>query len=169
MNKIQVFLLGGAALAFSMASSPITLYADASAASTATTAPRPGMHRMFGAGAPLISIALQHQSDLNLTGDQVANLEKIRTDYQTQTTPLYEQLRSIEAEIRNLLDESPANLIQAKVKIEQSEKLRSELRYLRVEALENGKSILTAPQREQLKTLVSSMRRSFHRRAPQAS
>ena len=59
-------------------------------------------------------------------------------------------------ETLTVLQETPANLIQAKLKIEQTEKLRSQLRYLRVEALENGKSMLTAQQRDQLKNLVSS-------------
>jgi Spy/CpxP family protein refolding chaperone len=169
MNKVQVFLLSGAALVFSVVSSPMAAHADASPDGAGTLAQTRRTHRMFGAGAPLISIALKHQSELNLTGDQVANLEKIRTDYQTQTTPLSEQLRSVEGQIRNLLQESPVNLIQTKLKIEEAEKRRSELRYLRIEALENGKSILTAEQRDQLKTLVGSMRRGFHRQARQAS
>jgi Spy/CpxP family protein refolding chaperone len=60
-------------------------------------------------------------------------------------------------------------LIDARVKIEQSEKLRSELRYLRVEALENGKSLLTAQQRDQLKTLAGSGTRGFRKPQGQQS
>jgi len=127
------------------------------------------MHRMFGAEAPLISIALKHQTELNLTGDQVATLEKIRTQYQSQTTPIVEQLRSVEGEIRSLLQQSPANLVQVKLKIEEAEKLRSDLRYLRIEALENGKSVLTTAQQDQLKSLFASMRQNFHRSHGQAS
>jgi Spy/CpxP family protein refolding chaperone len=127
------------------------------------------MHRMFGAEAPLISIALKHQTELNLTGDQVATLEKIRTQYRSQTTPIVEQLRSVEGEIRSLLQQSPANLVQVKLKIEEAEKLRSDLRYLRIEALENGKSVLTTAQQDQLKSLSASMRQNFHRSHGQAS
>jgi len=119
---------------------------------------------MFGAEAPLISIALKHQTELNLTGDQVATLEKIRTQYQSQTTPIVEQLRSVEGEIRSLLQQSPANLVQVKLKIEGAEKLRSDLRYL-----ENGKSVLTTAQQDQLKSLFASMRQNFHRSHGQAS
>lgn len=57
-----------------------------------------------------------------------------------------------------LTQQSPANLIQIKSKIEDGEKYRSELRYMRIEALENGKSVLTAAQQDQLKTLVRSRR-----------
>ncbi len=104
--------------------------------------------------APLISIALNHKNDLNLSTDQVGTLEKIRTTYQNQVTPLHQQVRSIEKEIASLMQQTPANLIQVKSKIQDAEKLRSELRYLRVEALENGKSVLSSQQRDQLKTLV---------------
>ncbi|TMB73329.1 MAG: hypothetical protein E6J54_07160 [Deltaproteobacteria bacterium] len=117
----------------------------------------------------MISIALKHQTELNLTGDQVATLEKIRTQYQSQTTPIVEQLRSVEGEIRSLLQQSPANLVQVKLKIEEAEKLRSDLRYLRIEALENGKSVLTAAQQDQLKSLFASMRQNFQRSHGQAS
>ncbi|HZA55817.1 MAG TPA: Spy/CpxP family protein refolding chaperone [Candidatus Udaeobacter sp.] len=127
------------------------------------------MHQRLGAEAPLISIALKHQTELKLTPDQVSTLEKVRTQYQNQTTPIQEQLRSIEGEISGLLQESPANLIQVKLKIEQAEKLRSELRYLRVEALENGRTVLTAEQKDQLKNLFASMRHNFRKSHGQAS
>ena len=127
------------------------------------------MHWMSGTEAPWISIALRHKSELNLNPDQVARLETIRTHHRDQTTPIQEQLRTTEGEIAALLQETPANLIQAKLKIEQAEKLRSQLRYLRVEALENGKSLLTAQQRDQLKNLVSSRHPGFRKPQGQSS
>jgi Spy/CpxP family protein refolding chaperone len=123
----------------------------------------------FGAGAPLISIALNHKSELNLTGDQVNNLEKIRTSFQSQVTPLHQQVSAIEKEIAGLMQQSPANLIQIKSKIQEAEKYRSELRYLRVEALENGKSVLSQQQRDQLKTLVQSQHERFRGQRGQRS
>ena len=156
MRKIQVFL-SGAALALSMISTTSLPMAAYGQAGTGEPGPaRPRMHRMLGVEAPWISIALRHQKELSLSSDQVANLEKIRTLYRDQSTPIQEQLRAAESEINGVLQETPANLIQAKLKIEQAEKLRSQLRYLRAEALENGKSVLTAQQRDQLKNLVSS-------------
>ena len=122
------------------------------------------MHGRFG-GAPIITMALANKTQLNLTNDQISNLEKIKADYQSQVTPLHEQVRSLEKEIATLMQQSPANLIQIKSKIQDAEKFRSELRYLRVEALENGKSVLTTQQRDQLKTLVRS--RFEHFRRPQ--
>jgi Spy/CpxP family protein refolding chaperone len=169
MRKVQVFL-GGAALALSMISTTSLPMAAYGQAGTGESVPaRPRMHRMFGVEAPWISIALKHQKELSLNSDQVANLEKIRTLYRDQSTPIEEQLRATESEINGALQETPANLIQAKLKIEQAEKLRSQLRYLRVEALENGKSVLTAQQRDQLKNLVSSRHPGFKKPQGQPS
>jgi Spy/CpxP family protein refolding chaperone len=172
MNKGQIFLLGSAVFAlstFSMTSSAAPAYADAQQGDRRAFAHGPRMHHRLGAEAPLISIALKHQKELKLTPDQVSTLEKVRTQYQNQTTPIQEQLRSIEGEISGLLQESPANLIEVKLKIEQAEKLRSELRYLRVEALENGRAVLTPEQKDQLKNIFASMRHNFRKPQDQAS
>ncbi len=169
MRKVQVFL-GGAALALSMISTtslPVPAYGQAGTGEPGPARPR--MHRMLGVEAPWISIALKHQKELSLSSDQVANLEKIRTLYRDQSTPIQEQLRATESEINGVLQETPANLIQAKLKIEQAEKLRSQLRYLRAEALENGKSVLTAPQRDQLKNLAFSRQPGFRKPQGQPS
>jgi Spy/CpxP family protein refolding chaperone len=169
MRKIQVFL-GSAALALSMISTTSLPMAAYGQAGTGESGPaRPRMHRMLGVEAPWISIALRHQKELSLNSDQVANLEKIRALYRDQSTPIQEQLRATESEINGVLQETPANLIQAKLKIEQAEKLRSQLRYLRAEALEHGKSVLTPQQRDQLKNLVSSRHPGFNRPQGQPS
>ncbi|HEY7715748.1 MAG TPA: Spy/CpxP family protein refolding chaperone [Candidatus Binatia bacterium] len=167
MKRIRKIVLGGAAIALAgviAGTVPMASGQD----STETAKPRfhrgERMHRGLG-GAPLISIALKHQSELNLTSDQVANLEKIKNHYQSQVTPVLQQLTDNEKEIRALMQESPAQLIQIKKRIQESEKHRSELRYLRLEALENGRSVLTAAQQEQLKTLARSRR--GHLRKPQ--
>jgi Spy/CpxP family protein refolding chaperone len=67
------------------------------------------------------------------------------------------------------MEQSPANLIQIKAKIQEGEKYRSELRYLRVEALENGKTVLTSQQQDQLKTLVRSQHERVRKQPSQAS
>jgi Spy/CpxP family protein refolding chaperone len=161
MSKVKAWFLGGAVLTSAAIAVPMFLHADGDG--HGRFGRRAGVHQMFGAGAPIISIALKHRSELNLTADQVANLEKTKTHYQSQVEPIHRQLRTLEGEIANLSQESRANLVQIKVKIQEAEKLRSELRYLRIEALENGKSILNAEQREQLKKLSAS-RRGEHRR-----
>ena len=170
MKSVQRFLLGSAVLALSMISAtlaPVAAYGQGGRENPSANKSR--MHRMMGVEAPWISIALKHQAELNLTPDQVAILEKIRTHYRNQSSPIQEQLRVIESELGASLQETPANLIQAKLKIEQAEKLRSQLRYLRVETLENGKTVLTAQQRDQLKNLASLRRHNFRKSQGQPS
>lgn len=164
MKNFKVWLMGGAILATAAIAVPLLLHADGDR--QGRFGRKHGVHGMFGGGAPLISIALKHQSELNLTADQVTNLENTRNHYRTQMEPVYDRLKSLEGEIANLLQESPADLVQVKLKIQEAEKFRSELRYQRIEALENGKSILTGEQREQLKNLLAARpaeRRRYHR------
>jgi TolA-binding protein len=171
MKKVRSFIVGTAILTVAtgaVVSSPSATFAQNETKERGSFARKPATHRMFG-GAPLISIALKHRTELNLSNEQVASLEKVKTHYQNQTAPVQQQLRAVESEIAELRQQSPANLILMKLKIEQAEKLRSELRYLREEALQNGRSILTAQQQDQLKTLVGSNRRGFHKPQRQAS
>src|SRR5262245_50757029 len=163
MNKIKSLLLGSAVAALStvtLVNAPMAAAPDGSGPGGKPFARGLRMHGGFG-GAPLISIALNHKSELNLTTDQVSNLEKIRTGFQNQVTPLHQQVQSIEKEIASSMQQTPVDLILIKSKIREAEKLRSELRYLRIEALENGRSVLTQQQRDQLKTLVQSRHGQF--------
>jgi Spy/CpxP family protein refolding chaperone len=166
MNKLKTWLFGGALVASAAVTLPMVLHADSEG--HGRFGRRLGAHQMFAGGAPIISLALKHQGELKLTPDQVANLEKTRTHYQNQIAPLHEQLKTLESDISKLAQETPADLIQLKAKIQDGEKLRSELRYLRMEALENGKSILSPQQRDQLKSLLAS-RGENRRQQKQAS
>ena len=166
MNKVTTLIFGGAALAtVALVSAPMAAAPDGG---------RPfghGAHMRggFAGGAPLISMALKHKSELNLGNDQVAKLEQIKSNYQTQVTPLHQQVRTIEKEIAGLREQSPADLIKIKSKIQETEKYRSELRYLQYEALDNGQAVLSVQQRDQLKTLVASRHDNFRKTFKQAS
>ena len=167
MNKLKGLILGSAV--FTLSAAIMVAGSLAAAPDGSGPGPRPfsrgdRMHGRFG-GAPIITMALINKTELNLSNDQVSNLEKIKTNYQSQVTPLHQQVQSIEKEIASLTQQPQVNLIQIKSKIQEAEKFRSELRYLRLEALENGKSVLTTEQRDQLKTLVRS--RFEHFRRPQ--
>jgi Spy/CpxP family protein refolding chaperone len=168
MNRIRKLTLTGAALGVAAL---LAAQVPPASSQDGTTAGKKGparMARMRGgmAEAPLITIALKHKSELNLSTEQTANLEKIKTHYQTQVAPLQQQLAAIEKEVFTLSQQSPANLIQIKEKIQEGEKYRSELRYLRIEALENGKSVLSSEQQEKLKTLARSRFENFHKPQP---
>jgi Spy/CpxP family protein refolding chaperone len=169
MNEVRKLVLAGTVAALFA----IGIFNIPTAVAQEGPGKRPFVHgdRMLGGftWAPLISIALNHKSELNLTGEQVANLEKIRNHYQAQVTPLQEQLTVIEKDTATLTQQTPANLIQIKAKIQEAEKFRSELRYLRIEALENGRSVLTAQQQDQLKTLVRSRHDQMRKQQGQPS
>jgi Spy/CpxP family protein refolding chaperone len=170
MRRFQMFVFGSAVVALAMISTIFLPQAsDAQDGRSGAPGERPRMQRMMGTERPWISIALRHQSELNLSPEQIATLKKIRTQHRDQTTPIREQLRTVEGEIASALENTPANLIQAKLGIEKAEKLRAELRYQRVEALENGKSVLTPEQREQLKNLRSTRHHGFRRQQGQPS
>ena len=170
MKTVTGFIFGGAALAaVVLVSAPMAATPDGAAPRGGPFAHGARMGGGFGGGAPLVNFALQHKSDLNLATDQVANLEKIKSHYQSQVTPLQQQIQAAEKEIATLSQQSPANLIQIKAKIQETEKVRSELRYLGVEAMENGRSVLTAPQRDQLKTLVAARQQNFRQMHKQSS
>lgn len=164
MNKLTGLIFGGAALAaVGLASAPMAATPEGHGPGNRSFAHGNHMRGgFFGGSAPLITIALQHKSELNLSGDQVANLEKIKQHYQGQVTPLHQQLRGFDKEIASLAQQAPANLVLIKTKIQESEKLRSELRYLQLEALENGRSVLSTAQRDQLKTLVAARQKQGH-------
>jgi Spy/CpxP family protein refolding chaperone len=168
MNRVGKLFIGGAAFALA---AMIGVNVPLASAQDATKKPAMRGDRMMGGyvGAPLISIALKHKTELNLASDQVTNLEKIKSHYDSQVTPIHQQLTAIEKEIATLTQQSPANLIQLKAKIQESEKYRSDLRYLRVEALENGKAVLNAQQQDQLKTLVRSQHERFRKQSSQTS
>jgi Spy/CpxP family protein refolding chaperone len=170
MIRVRNFILGGAAFALAavvVTNVPMALGQDQGPGKR----PFPRGQRMHGgfSGAPLVSIALNHKTELNLASDQVANLEKVKNHYRSQVTPLQQQLTAVEKDIATLSQQSPADLIQIKAKIQEAEKYRSELRYLRVEALENGRAVLSAQQQEQLKTLVRSRHERFRTQQSQPS
>ncbi|HEY7221600.1 MAG TPA: Spy/CpxP family protein refolding chaperone [Candidatus Binatia bacterium] len=172
MNKVRKLILGSAFTVLTggaLVSAPIVAGQENTEPAKRPFARGDRMIGAFAAGAPLISIALNHKTELNLTSEQVANLEKIKEHYQSQVTPLYQQVQSIEKEIATLMQQTPANLIQIKSKIQEAEKYRSELRYLRVEALDNGRSVLSTEQQDQLKTLVRSRFDRFRGRHGQPS
>lgn len=120
-------------------------------------------HWTMGPEAPWISIMLRHRSELSLSSEQVATLEKLRSDFQQQVAPTQEDLRNTESEIARLLQEPTVDLARVRSKIEEAEKPRSEFRYLRIEALEKGKATLTAEQRDTLETLSLSSHGRFRK------
>jgi len=112
---------------------------------------------------------LRHRTQLDLTAEQVATLEQLRSHFEQRVSPRQADLRSAERGLERLLQENPVDLGQVRAKIEETEKLRAEFRYLRIETLEKGRAVLTAEQRDKLKDLTFSRHGRFRRPRAEAS
>ena len=118
MNRIKALIFGSAAFAtVAMVTAPMAAAPDGTRPGAKPFAHRAHTRGGFAGGAPLITIALKHKSELNLSTDQVANLEKIKSHYQSQVTPLHQQAQALEKEIAGLTQQSPANLIELRARL----------------------------------------------------
>ena len=142
MNRVRKLIISGAA--FALAAVVGVNFPLASAQDSSSRRERTAMRgdRMGGfSGAPLISIALKHKTELNLTSDQIVNLEKIKSHYDSQVTPLHQQLTAIEKELATMTQQSPVNLIQIKAKIQEALKRSAELDAQRITVEVGGSEV----------------------------
>lgn len=104
---------------------------------------------------PLISIMLSHRDELGLSTGQVQSLERLRTDFQKEAIRAEADLRVAEMDLRQLLAAEPVDMSAVEGKIRAIEKRRADLRLARVRAVESGRAVLSADQREKLRTLLA--------------
>ncbi len=108
------------------------------------------------ASPPLISIALRHQDELKLTGDQVAKLTALRDAFSRKWIRARADLQIANLDLRNSLREDAVNLEVVGRQIRDIEKKKADLRLERIRAIEEGKALLTEDQRKQLLSFVQS-------------
>lgn len=104
---------------------------------------------------PVISIMLSHREDLGLSSGQVQGLERLRADYQKEAIRADADLRVAEMDLSQLLSAEPVDTSAVEAKIRQIEKRRADLRVARVRTIESGRALLSADQREKLRTLLA--------------
>jgi Spy/CpxP family protein refolding chaperone len=109
---------------------------------------------------PLISMMLGRRDELNLSADQVRTLERLRSDFERDAVKNESDLRVAEMDLAELLRSDSVDLKKAEGKIREIEKLRAELRLGRIRAIEQGKGVLTAEQRDRLRSMLSGSRYS---------
>jgi Spy/CpxP family protein refolding chaperone len=109
---------------------------------------------------PLISSMLSRRDELNLSSDQVQNLERLRSDYDREAIKNEANLRVAESDLAELLRSDSVELKKAEVKIREIERLRAELRIARIRAIEQGKGVLSQEQRERLRNMRTGNRYS---------
>jgi hypothetical protein len=103
---------------------------------------------------PLISIMLRHRHDLELSPQQVHDLEELRDKYQREAVRYDADLRIAEMELQRLLKADLVDLEQMKVKLQEIEHLKIEIRFARIRAIEQGKALLSPEQYEKLQSLL---------------
>ena len=109
---------------------------------------------------PLITIMLRHRDKLGLSSQQVRDLEELRDGYQREIIRYEADLRIAEMDLQRFLKADPVDLEQVKVKLQDIERLKAELRLTRIRAIEQGKALLSLEQREKLQTLLGEARYS---------
>jgi Spy/CpxP family protein refolding chaperone len=117
----------------------------------------------FGDDGPWISFALAHAQEITLTTEQVRQLTLLRDEFRREAVKLAGEIRAAEAEIIRLRSQPAVDLQAVEGKIRAIAGLEADLRLARVTALEKGKAILTAEQRQTLTSIVQSTGRTHGR------
>ena len=101
--------------------------------------------------SPWISFALERQGELGLTPEQIQKLSALRSGFEKDSIRLDAEIRIAELELTELLNNKQADLSKARSKVEQIGSLRTKLRLSRIQALENGKGVLSDQQWDTLR------------------
>jgi hypothetical protein len=106
---------------------------------------------------------LRHRQELQLTAAQVAELERLRNQFEREAIRLEADIRISEMELADLLRKDPVDPAETEAKIRESERLRSELRIARIRVIQRGKAQLDVDQRGRLQDLLASAEPSWSR------
>jgi Spy/CpxP family protein refolding chaperone len=91
--------------------------------------------------------------ELKLTEQQLAQIKEQRFAHEKSAIQTRSKIQLAELELRNLLDAAKVDESLVKSKIEEIGKLRTEMRFARVQAKLNVEKMLTPEQKTQLKTI----------------
>lgn len=109
---------------------------------------------------PLITIMLRQRQELGLSKQQVQDLEELRDGYEREAIRYEADRRIAEMELQRILKAGTVDLEQVKVKLQEIEHLKAELRLARIRAIEQGKALLSPKQHEKLQALLGDSRYS---------
>jgi Spy/CpxP family protein refolding chaperone len=101
-----------------------------------------------------VSLILYHADELELSDEQREQLDDMRRKYSKDIIRLSADSKIAEIDLEALLKEPEANLQQVKEALKKVESAKTEIRYLRIEALFEARKILTSEQRSSLKKLM---------------
>jgi Spy/CpxP family protein refolding chaperone len=109
---------------------------------------------------PLITIMLRHRDELSLSPQQVQDLENLREGYEREAIRYEADIRIAEMDLQRLLKTEPVDLEQVKVKLQEIEHQKTQIRLARIQTIEQEKSLLSPEQYEKLQSLLGESRRS---------
>lgn len=101
--------------------------------------------------------------ELNLTPDQMQQMQAIRSRYQNQISQRAQALRQAESELQQLMA-SNADTNQIRTKHNQVQSLRQQLAQVRFESMLEMRQVLTPEQRRQLAQRMNQRRQNFPNR-----
>ncbi len=112
-------------------------------------------HRFPLAARPLVSIALRNHEELKLTDSQINRLKDVRDSFSKKFTKERAEMEASRIDLRRALDAEKIDFVDVEKRIRKIADMRVNLRIMRLKAIQEGKSILSAEQRKQLMRRVN--------------
>jgi Spy/CpxP family protein refolding chaperone len=103
---------------------------------------------------------LRYHAELNLSPNQVQNLETLRDEFQREAIRYDADIRIAELELQKLLRAESVDLEQVRPKLQEIEHLKTELRFARLRTIQQGKALLSPEQQNRLEALLGDSRYS---------
>jgi Spy/CpxP family protein refolding chaperone len=104
---------------------------------------------------PSISMILRNREKLDLTSEQVKNLERLRNDFEKQSIRKDADIRVARLDLHALLEAQPVDMTKVEAKVREIERLRADLRFGRIRAAQKAKEQLSDEQRQKLDELLA--------------
>ena len=109
---------------------------------------------------------LRHRHELDLSPQQIQDLENLRHGYQRDAIRYEADTRIGEMDLERLLRTDPVDLEEVEAKLREIENIKVELRLARIRAIEQGKALLSPEQQEKLEALFAESQYSRHSSPP---
>jgi len=113
----------------------------------------------LGRERPLLSLALHYQAELGLSAEQVKTLRALVDRFGKEASDRMRDIEAAERDLADLLKQEPADFAQIEGKVRAVEKVRADLRLVRIRTIAEGRAALTPEQRARLDQLAAGQGR----------
>ena len=104
---------------------------------------------------PPISMIIRNREKLDLSSEQVKDLERLRNDFEKESIRKEAAIRVAKLELREFLDAQPVDMTKVEAKVREIERLRADLRFARIRTVQKAKEQLSVEQRQKLEELLA--------------